>query len=89
MTDRRSPDSKGTTMAHAPLSVETIDGSTQVTVDGLLQLTLLADGSVQIDLDGKRIEVERNMSMNQMIIRHERDDVIDTPATTIIETSSK
>jgi hypothetical protein len=72
-------------MAHTPLSVETVHGSTQVTVHGLLQMTLLADGSVQIDLDGKRIEVERNMSMNQMVIRHERDDVVDVPAKTLPE----
>jgi hypothetical protein len=72
-------------MAHTPLSVETVHGSTQVTVHGLLQMTLLADGSVQIDLDGKRIEVERNMSMNQMVIRHERDHVVDVPAKTLPE----
>jgi hypothetical protein len=76
-------------MAHTPLSVETVDGSTQVTIEGLLQLTVLSDGSVQIDLASNRIEVERNMSMNQMIIRHERDEVIDAPAKTLFETSSK
>lgn len=76
-------------MAHPPLKVESLDGSTQVTIDGLLQLTVLSDGSVQINLAGKRIEVERNMSENQMIIRHERDDVIDPPAKTLTETSSK
>lgn len=63
-------------MGHPVLKVETLDGSTQVTIEDLLQLTVLADGSVQIDLAGKRIEVERNMSQNQLIIRHERDDVI-------------
>jgi hypothetical protein len=67
-------------MAHPPIKLETVNGSTQVTVEGLLQLTVLSDGSVQIDLAGKRIEVERNMSQNQLIIRHERDDVIDAPA---------
>lgn len=72
-------------MAHTPLSVETVDGSTQVTVDGLLQLTVLSDGSVQINLASKRIEVERNMSVNQMIIRHERDEVIDAPSKTLLE----
>lgn len=72
-------------MAHTPLSVETVDGSTQVTIEGLLQLTVLEDGSVQIDLAGKRIEVERHMSENQLIIRHERDDVIDAPATALTE----
>jgi hypothetical protein len=70
-------------MAHTPLTVETVHGSTQVSVRGLLQLTVMSDGSVQIDLDGKRIEVERNMSRNQLIIRHERDDVIDAPAKTV------
>lgn len=75
-------------MAHTPLTVETADGSTQVTVDGLLQMTVLSDGSVQINLASKRIEVERNMSVNQMIIRHERDDVIDVPAKTLIENNA-
>jgi hypothetical protein len=68
---------KGTTMTHSPLSVETVDGSTQVTVHGILQMTVLSDGSVQIDLDGKHVEVERNMSRNQLVIRHERQDVVD------------
>lgn len=63
-------------MGHAPLSVETVHGSTQVTVHGLLQMTVLADGSVQIDLDSKRVEVERNMSINQLIVRHERSEII-------------
>jgi hypothetical protein len=72
-------------MGHPALKVESLDGSTQVTVDGLLQMTVLSDGSVQIDLAGKRIEVERNMSANQMIIRHEKDDVIDTPAQTLVD----
>lgn len=61
-------------MAHPALKVESLDGSTQVTVEDLLQMTVLADGSVQIDLAGKRIEVERNMAMNQLIVRHERSD---------------
>jgi hypothetical protein len=76
-------------MAHAPLSVETVHGSTQVTVHGLLQMTVLEDGSVTIDLDGKRIEVERNMPANRLVIRHEKDDVIDVPAATLIEKGSK
>ncbi|HEX9225237.1 MAG TPA: hypothetical protein VF885_01110, partial [Arthrobacter sp.] len=71
-------------MGHPALKVESLDGSTQVTIEGLLQLTVLADGSVQIDLAGKRIEVERHMSENQLIIRHERDDVI-APATALAE----
>jgi hypothetical protein len=66
-------------MGHHVLKVESLDGSSQVTVEGLLQMTVLSDGSVQIDLAGKRIEVERHMTMNQLIIRHERDDVIRTP----------
>lgn len=70
-------------MAHAPLTVETVGGSTQVTVDGLLQLLILEDGSVQIDLAGKHVEVERNMSANQMIVRHEREDVHE--AKTLVE----
>lgn len=72
-------------MGHPVLKVETLDGSTQVTVDGLLQLSVLSDGSVQIDLAGKRIEVERNMSENQIVIRHEADTVIDAPAATLAE----
>jgi len=71
-------------MAHPALKVESLDGSTQVTVEGLLQMTVLSDGSVQIDLAGKRIEVVRNMSVNQLIVRHERDDV-DAPAKTLVE----
>lgn len=67
-------------MAHPVLTVETVDGSTQVTISGLLQLTVRSDGAIQIDLASKKVEVERHMSMNQMIIRHERDDVIDVPA---------
>jgi hypothetical protein len=63
-------------MGHPALKVESLGGSTQVTVEGLLQMTVLSDGSVQIDLAGKRIEVERNMSENQLIVRHERDEVI-------------
>lgn len=47
-------------MAHPRLSVETVDGSTQATVEDLLQLTILADGSAQIDLVGKHVEVERS-----------------------------
>jgi hypothetical protein len=74
-------------MGHPALKVESLDGSTQVTVDGLLQMTVLSDGSVQIDLAGKRIEVERNMSANQMIIRHEKDDVIDAYATTLVKSA--
>lgn len=58
-------------MAHPALKVESLDGSTQVTVDGLLQMIVLSDGSVQIDLASKRIEVVRNMSVNQIVIRHE------------------
>lgn len=76
-------------MGHPVLKVETLDGSTQVTVEGLLQLTVLADGSVQIDLAGKRIEVERHMTQNQLVIRPELDDVIDVPAKTLTEMSSK
>ncbi|MBG0738744.1 hypothetical protein IV500_04835 [Paeniglutamicibacter antarcticus] len=62
-------------MAHPAIKVESLDGSTQVTVEDLLQMTVLSDGSVQIDLAGKRIEVERNMSVNQIVIRHERAEV--------------
>jgi hypothetical protein len=76
-------------MAHTPLSVETVSGSTQVTVHGLLQMTVLEDGSVTIDLDSKHVEVERMMPLNRLVIRHERDDVIDTHAKTLIENSSK
>jgi hypothetical protein len=46
-------------MGHSPVKVASIDGSTQITVDGLLQMTLLADGSALIDIAGNRTEVER------------------------------
>lgn len=58
-------------MAHPQLTVETVDGSTQATVEGLLQLTVLADGSVQINLAGKHVEVERTGM--QYVVRHETD----------------
>lgn len=76
-------------MAHSPLKLETLEGSSQVTVDGLLQMTVLADGSVTIDLAGRHVEVERMMPEGRLVIRHERDDVIDAPAKTLTETSSK
>jgi hypothetical protein len=41
----------------------------QVSIEGLLQLTVLADGSVQIDLAGKHVEVERNGV--EYVVRHE------------------
>jgi hypothetical protein len=71
MIGRRSPDSEGTTMAHPRLTVETVAGSTQATVEDLLQLTVLSDGSVQIQLAGKHVEVERNGL--QYIVRRETD----------------
>jgi hypothetical protein len=52
-------------------------------------MTVLEDGSVTIDLDSKHVEVERMMPLNRLVIRHERDDVIDTHAKTLIENSSK
>lgn len=58
-------------MAHPQLTVETVGGSTQATVEGLLQLTVMPDGSVQIQLAGKHIEVERNGL--QYVVRHETD----------------
>ena len=76
-------------MAHAPLKLETLEGSSQVTVEGLLQMTVLEDGTVTIDLAGNQIEVERHMSQGRLIIRHEVDDVIDTPSAIVNETSSK
>jgi hypothetical protein len=76
-------------MAHAPLKLETLEGSSQVTVEGLLQMTVLEDGTVTIDLAGNRIEVERHMPEGRLVIRHERDDVIDAPSTAGNETSSK
>lgn len=47
-------------MAHPKLTVESADGSTQVTVDGLLQLTVLEDGTAMLQLAGKQVEVERS-----------------------------
>lgn len=60
-------------MAHPKLTVETVDGSTQATIEGLLQLTILSDGSVQIQLAGRHVEVER--SGLQYVVRHETDSV--------------
>lgn len=66
-------------MAHPKLTVETADGSSQVTVEGLLQLTVLEDGTVTIDLAGKQIEVERRGL--QYVVRHETAaQVIEAPA---------
>lgn len=58
-------------MAHPQLTVETVAGSTQATVEDLLQLTVMPDGSVQIQLAGKHVEVERNGL--QYIVRRETD----------------
>jgi hypothetical protein len=52
-------------------------------------MTVLEDGTVTIDLAGNRIEVERHMPQGRLIIRHEVDDVIDTPSAIANETSSK
>ncbi len=60
-------------MAHPQLTVETVAGSTQATVEGLFQMTLLEDGSVEINLAGKHVEVERNGTL--YIVRHETDSV--------------
>ncbi|WP_422759145.1 hypothetical protein [Paenarthrobacter sp. C1] len=58
-------------MAHPRLTVETVGGSTQATVEGLLQLTVMSDGSVEIQLAGKHVEVERNGL--RYVVRHETD----------------
>ncbi|ACL42290.1 hypothetical protein Achl_4339 (plasmid) [Pseudarthrobacter chlorophenolicus A6] len=58
-------------MAHPQFTVETVGGSTQATIEGLMQLTILEDGSVQINLAGKHVEVER--SGLQYIVRPEAD----------------
>lgn len=58
-------------MAHPQLTVETVGGSTQATVENLLQMTVMDDGSVQIQLAGKHVEVERNGL--QYVVRHETD----------------
>lgn len=73
-------------MAKPKLTVEAFEGAPQVTVEGLLQLTVRDDGSVQIDFAGKHVEVERNMSINQIIVRHEAaTQVIEPPAKTLKE----
>lgn len=46
-------------MAHRKLTVENFAGSTQATVEGLLQFTFLADGTVEINLASNQVEVER------------------------------
>ncbi|QOT19620.1 hypothetical protein [Paenarthrobacter sp. YJN-5] len=58
-------------MTHPQLTVETVGGSTQATVEGLLQLTVMPDGSVEIQLAGKHVEVERNGL--RYVVRHETD----------------
>lgn len=60
-------------MAHPKIALETFDGSSQVTVEGLLQMTILSDGTVQIDLAGRHIEVNRNGL--QYLVRPENDTV--------------
>lgn len=80
---------KGVTMAQPKLTVESFAGSTQVSIEGLLQLMVLDDGSVQIDLAGKRIEVERNMSRNQIIVRHEAATQVIEPAKTLVSPNRK
>lgn len=60
-------------MAHPKLTIDTFDGSSQVTVEGVLQMTLLSDGSVQIDLAGKHIEVNRKGL--QYLVRPQNDTV--------------
>lgn len=67
-------------MAHPTLTTETVDGSTQVTVDGLLQMTVLSDGSIQIDLAGKNVEVNRNGL--QLLVRPV-NDTVEQPATLV------
>lgn len=70
-------------MAHRKLTIDTFDGSSQVTVEGILQLTVLSDGSVQIDLAGKHIEVSRNGL--QYLVRPEAATVIERPAATLVD----
>lgn len=65
-------------MAHPQLTVETVDGSTQATIEGLMQLSILSDGSVQIQLAGRHVEVER--SGLQYVVRHETDSAQFGPA---------
>jgi hypothetical protein len=43
------------------LTVESADGSHQITVNGILQMTILVNGAVTIDLAGKHIVVDRDM----------------------------
>jgi hypothetical protein len=64
-------------MAHPKLTVDTFDGSPKVTVEGLLQMTVLSDGSVQIDLAGKHIEVNRKGL--QYLVRPENDALVLSP----------
>lgn len=70
-------------MSHRKITIDSFAGSSQVTVDGILQMTLLSDGSVQIDLAGKHIEVSRNGL--QYLVSPESDTVIEKPAATLIE----
>lgn len=68
-------------MAQPKLTVESFGGSTQVSIQGLLQLMVLEDGSVQIDLAGKNVEVER--SGLQYVVRHEAATRVIEPAKTL------
>lgn len=71
-------------MSFPTATTEIRGGQTQFTVDGLVQVTVQEDGSVTIDLAGKRVEVERHMDEGRLIIRHERDGVIG-PVPTLVD----
>jgi hypothetical protein len=53
------------------LTVESADGAHQITVVGLLQMTVLANGGVTVDLAGKHIIVDRDMPNLRLSIHHD------------------
>lgn len=68
-------------MAHPRLTVENAGGSTQVSIEDLLQLTLLDDGTIQIDLAGKDVEVSRN-GLRYIVSRGQHPILSRTPQST-------
>jgi hypothetical protein len=63
-------------MAFPTATTEIRGGQTQFTVDGLVQVTVQEDGSVTIDLAGRRVEVERHMGEGRLIVRHSTEPAI-------------
>jgi hypothetical protein len=58
-------------MAIPNTQTTTFAGRPEFTVEGLLRVTVRVDGSALIDFAGKHVEVELNMSVNQIVVRRE------------------